>query len=150
LRHYITIFAGFAYQTTLSGCHPYTGRTTILMGKLSFYKLRTRTMKKTLITLAIVSLAIAPAAFAKETPNAETARLNQQQLAGAPLAQPAPATAMNDTPAPNNSAPTTVVVAGPPHDSTDTTLGMGPSPQLAGQPSTDTPYVETVPAPTGN
>ena len=105
-------------------------------------------MKKTLITLAILSFAIAPAAFAKDTPNAETARLNQQQLAGTPALQPAPAVA--DATVPANPDSTTIIVAAPPHDSSDTPPAPDTNPQSTGTPSIDTPIVAVVPAPTGN
>ncbi len=104
-------------------------------------------MKKTLITLAILSFAIAPAAFAKDTPNAETARLNQQQLTGTPAPQPAPAMAEATVPA--NDQPTTIIVAAPPHDSSDTPPQPDTNPQSTGTPSIDTPIVAVTPA-TGN
>jgi hypothetical protein len=105
-------------------------------------------MKKTLITLAILSLTIAPAAFAKNTPNAETARLNQQQLAGTPAPQPAPAMAEATVPA--NPEPTTVIVPAPPHDSSDTPPAPDTNPQSTGTPSIDTPILAVTPATTGN
>ncbi len=105
-------------------------------------------MKKTLITLAVLSVAIAPAAFATEKPNAETARLNQQQLTGTPAPQPAPAMAEATVPA--NDQPTTVIVAAPPHDSSDTPPQPDTNPQSTGTPSIDTPIVAVKPATTGN
>ena len=104
-------------------------------------------MKKTLITLAALSIAIAPAAFAKDTPNAETARLNQQQLTGTPTPQPAPT--MAEAAVAANPDPTTIVVAAPPHDSSDTPPAPDTNPQSTGTPSIDTPIVAVTPA-TGN
>ena len=104
-------------------------------------------MKKTLITLAIASIAMAPAAFAKDTPNAETARLNQQQLSGTTTPQPAPAMAAATMPA--SDQPTTIIVAAPPHDSSDTPPAPDTNPQSTGTPSIDTPIVAVTPA-TGN
>lgn len=109
-------------------------------------------MKKMLITLAALSIAAAPAAFAKESPNATTARLNQQQLSGAPLnvqPEPAPSIAMS-APAPADDTPTTVYIAAPPRDSSDTPPGPDTNPQSTGTPSIDSAYVAVVPAQSGN
>jgi hypothetical protein len=100
--------------------------------------------------LAIGLACLSPAAMAKDTTTKRqtTADLNRAELARI-NAEPAPAYA-EAAPAPREADPTVVYVAGPPHDANETTHGMGPSPQLTGQPSTDTPYVEVTPAPTGN
>ena len=101
------------------------------------------------VALTIGLACLSPAAMAKNTTKRQTtADLNRAELARI-NAQPAPAYA-EAAPAPREADPTVVYVAGPPHDATDSTMGMGPSPQLSGQPSTDTPYVEVTPAPTGN
>lgn len=101
--------------------------------------------------LAIGLACLSPAAMAKDTTNTKrqtTADLNRAELARI-NAQPAPAYA-EAAPAPREADPTVVYVAGPPHDSTDTTMGIDTSPQSTGTPSTDTPFVAVTPAPTGN
>ena len=116
-------------------------------------------MTKTAISIAALTLAIAAVstgAFAKQNANQVTAQLNQQQLQGAPVQTMRPAqnpTANQqypDTTAQQaNAEPTTVVVAGQPHTSTEAFGEPDTNPQSTGTATIDTPFVAVVPAPNG-
>ena len=113
-------------------------------------------MTRTSISIAALTLAVAAissGAYAKQTANQVTAQLNQQQLQGVPVQTQAdmPPAPVYDTtpPAPAQDTTTNVVVAGPPHDSTEAFGQPDTNPQSTGTPATDTPYVAVVPAPNG-
>lgn len=111
-------------------------------------------IKTSLAVLTLAIAAVSTGAYAQQSANATTARLNQQQLQGAPItAQPYnEATAAAAEPDPNAAPDTTVssvTVAAPPHDSTEGFGQPDTNPQSSGTPSTDTPYVAVIPAPNG-
>ena len=116
-------------------------------------------MTKTSISIAALALAVAAissGAYAKQTPNQVTAQLNQQQVQGVPIQTqspdqyPAPPQVYVDpAPAPVQDTTTNVVIAAPPHNSTEAFGQPDTNPQSTGMPSTDQPYVAVVPAPNG-
>jgi len=116
-------------------------------------------MKKIIICAAALTLGLAAVSTAdarvhhhRLSANAETARLNQEQLAQNQEAQPSPA-AQPQGVAPDSTdmaaiqpEAQTMVVAAPAHDAEETVKQPDTSPPSTGTPSIDTPYVTATPA----